>query len=53
MVKLRTEYRFQFLIKSVSRGAVAQVLARARRFAELRQWPATALIVDVDPVEFL
>ena len=53
MVKLRTEYRFQFLIKSVSRGAVAQVLARARRFAERRQWPATALIVDVDPVEFL
>lgn len=53
MVKLRTDYRFQFLIKSLSRGAVAQVLARARWFAEDRQWPATALVVDVDPVEFL
>ena len=53
MVKLRTDYRFQFLIKSVSRAAVAQVLARARRFAEDRQWPATALLVDVDPIEFL
>ena len=53
MVKLRTDYRLQFLIKSLSRGLVAQVLARARRFAEDRQWPATALLVDVDPVEFL
>ena len=53
MVKLRTDYRFQFLIKSLSRGAVAQVLARARRYAEDRQWPATALLVDVDPIDFL
>lgn len=53
LVKLRADYRFQFLIKSVSRGAVAQVLARARQFAGDKQWPATALIVDVDPVEFL
>ena len=52
MVKLQAEYRFQFLIKSVRRSAVAQVLGRARRFAAQQQWPATALVIDVDPVDF-
>ena len=33
MVKLRTEYRFQFLIKSLSRDSVARLLKRARAFA--------------------
>ena len=53
MVRLRADYRFQFLIKSVSRSAVARLLARARAFAEQRSWPASALVVDVDPVDFL
>ena len=53
MVKLRTEYRFQFLIKSVNRKSLAELLAKARRFAADRKWPATALIIDVDPVDFL
>lgn len=53
MVKLRTEYRFQFLIKSLSRDSVAQLLKRARAFAAEQQWPATALVIDVDPLDFL
>ena len=53
MVRLRTDYRFQFLIKSLSRASVAQLVARARRFAEDHRWPPTALVIDVDPVEFL
>ncbi len=52
LVKLRKDYRFQFLIKSLSRAAVASFLARALRFAEERKWPATALVIDVDPVDF-
>ena len=51
--KLRTEYRFQFLVRSVNRKSLAELLAKARRFAELQKWPATALIIDVDPVDFL
>ena len=51
--KLRTEYRFQFLVRSVNRKSLAELLAKARRFAERRKWPATALIIDVDPVDFL
>ncbi len=53
LVKLRADYRFQFLIKSLSRSAVAGLLARARTFAEERRWPASALVLDVDPVDFL
>ena len=52
MVKLRAEYRFQFLIKSLSRKSVAQLLSRARHFAEEQGWPATALVIDVDPFDF-
>jgi primosomal protein N' len=52
MVKLRAEYRFQFLIKSLSRKSVAQLLSRARQFAEEQGWPATALVIDVDPFDF-
>ena len=53
MAKLRTEHRFQFLIKSPNRRAVAEVLGRARRHAAEQKWPATALMIDVDPVDFL
>ncbi len=51
MSKLRTEYRFQFVVKSTSRGPVARLLARARAFAEDNSWRATALVIDVDPVD--
>ena len=53
MVKLKADYRFQFLIKSLRRSAVAPFLARAREYALERKWPATALVIDVDPVDFL
>ena len=53
MAKLRAEHRFQFLIKSPNRKAVAEVLGRARRHAAEQNWPATALMIDVDPVDFL
>ena len=52
MVRLRSEYRFQFLIKSLSRKGVADVLGRARGFAHEKGWPPTALVVDVDPLDF-
>ncbi len=53
MAKLRTEYRFQFLIKAWNRKSVAQLLGKAQSFAAERKWPATALTIDVDPVDFL
>ncbi len=51
--KLKKEYRYQLLIKAASRKALAQALARVRRFALEHDWPATALVIDVDPVSLL
>lgn len=53
MVKLKADYRFQFVIKSAGRKAVAELLGRARSFAEERKWPATALVLDVDPLDLM
>lgn len=54
MVRLRTEYRYQFLLKASrrGRGVIAETLGKARCFANSREWPATALVIDVDPVNF-
>jgi primosomal protein N' (replication factor Y) len=51
--KLKTEYRYQFLLKAVSRKSLAQVLRRARDFALAENWPATALVIDVDPMSLM
>lgn len=53
VVKLRAEYRYQFLLKSRSRKAIAVVLKRAREFALEQDWPQTALAIDVDPMSLI
>ena len=53
MVKLKSEYRYQFLLKSSSRRDLAQLLKGARHFAEEHKWPATALVIDVDPLSLM
>jgi primosomal protein N' (replication factor Y) len=53
VVKLRTEYRYQFLLKSLSRKNVAATLKRAREYALAQGWPQTALVIDVDPMSLL
>jgi len=53
VVKLKSEFRYQFLIKSLSRRALAQLLHGARRYAAQNHWPATALVIDVDPLSLM
>ena len=53
MVKLKSEYRYQFLLKSSSRRDLAQLLKGARHFAEEHKGPATALVIDVDPLSLM
>jgi len=53
MVKLKAEYRYQFLLKASSRRDLGQLLHGARRFAEDHKWPATALVIDVDPMSLM
>jgi primosomal protein N' (replication factor Y) len=47
--RLKNEYRYQMLLKSVSRKTLNELLHGARRHALKQKWPATALAVDVDP----
>jgi len=51
--KLKSEYRYQLLIKAASRKALSETLSAIRRFAQEQDWPATALVIDVDPVSLL
>ena len=51
--RLKSEYRYQLLIKAAGRKALKDTLESVRRFAESRRWPATALVIDVDPLSLL
>jgi primosomal protein N' (replication factor Y) len=51
--RLKDEYRYQTLIKSTSRPLLNQTLSRLREAALERKWPATALVIDVDPLNLL
>ena len=51
--RLKTEYRYQALIKSSSRRTLSELLQRVRRFGLDRKWSATALVIDVDPLTLM
>ena len=51
--RLKNEFRYQLLIKSSSRKALNELLGRARDFASENKWPATALVIDVDPLTLM
>jgi primosomal protein N' (replication factor Y) len=51
--RLKNEYRYQLLIKAAGRKALKSALDSMRHFALDRKWPATALVIDVDPLTLL
>jgi primosomal protein N' (replication factor Y) len=51
--RLKSEYRYQLLIKAASRNALKKTLDELRRFALENKWPATSLVVDVDPLTLM
>ncbi|PYT24318.1 MAG: primosomal protein N', partial [Acidobacteria bacterium] len=51
--RLKNEFRYQLLIKSASRKTLNELLVRAREFALESKWPATALVIDVDPLTLM
>ncbi len=51
--KLKTEYRYQFLLRAGNRARLGQALRQARAFAQSEGWPPTALVIDVDPMSLL
>jgi primosomal protein N' (replication factor Y) len=53
VLRIKAEFRYQFLIKAASRKALNELLRSARDFARGRKWGATALVIDVDPLTLL
>jgi primosomal protein N' (replication factor Y) len=53
VARVKREFRFQMLIKSASRPALARVLRQLREYTVNAKWPATALAIDVDPISLL
>ncbi|MGH9612168.1 MAG: helicase-related protein, partial [Bryobacteraceae bacterium] len=51
--KLKSEYRYQLLIKAADRKRLNEILNSLRRFAQERKWRQTALAIDVDPLSLL
>jgi len=51
--RLKNEYRYQTLVKSSSRPLLNRMLKMVRAAAVERKWPATALVIDVDPLSLL
>ncbi|MGA2436560.1 MAG: primosomal protein N', partial [Bryobacteraceae bacterium] len=51
--RLKNEFRYQLLIKSASRKALKQALDGMRQFALENKWPATSLVIDVDPLTLM
>jgi primosomal protein N' (replication factor Y) len=53
VLRIKAEFRYQFLVKSASRKALNSFLNRARAFAREQKWNATSLVIDVDPLSLL
>lgn len=51
--RLKTEYRYQILLKSASRPKLNELLAKLRQYALEQKWNATSLVIDVDPLSLL
>jgi primosomal protein N' (replication factor Y) len=50
LARLKEEHRFQFLLKSPSRGSLHDALAGCLDFCVKKQIPETAIVLDVDPL---
>jgi primosomal protein N' (replication factor Y) len=53
IARLRKDYRFQFLLKSPRRSQLTRALAACLDACAKKEIPATAVLVDIDPVSLL
>ena len=51
--RLKNEYPLPVPDQGASRKGLNELLRRVRNFAQERKWPATALVIDVDPLSLL
>jgi primosomal protein N' (replication factor Y) (superfamily II helicase) len=53
LARLKTEYRFQFLLKSRRKAQLAKLLAGAVAYCDAKEIPPTAVLVDMDPLQLM
>ncbi len=51
--RLKNEFRYQILLKTMRRTLLRETLTRLRRYAEQENWGATTLVIDVDPISLM
>ncbi len=53
LAKLKSEYRFQFLLKAKRKAQLTKLLAGALVCCDKKEIPQTAVLVDMDPLQLL
>jgi primosomal protein N' (replication factor Y) len=53
VLRVKTEYRYQMLLKTSSRKRLGELLSEVRRFAAAEKWGPANLAIDVDPMTLL
>ena len=53
LLRLKRDYRYQFLIKSQRHDTLQTLLHEVRACAKEADFPATGLVIDVDPFNLL
>jgi primosomal protein N' (replication factor Y) len=51
--KLKSEFRYQLLLKAANRKRLNETLRELQHFAHNQKWAVTALVIDVDPLTLL
>jgi primosomal protein N' (replication factor Y) len=53
VARVKTEYRFQMLLKTANRARLNEVLGLVRAFTAAEKWNPAMLAIDVDPMTLL
>lgn len=53
VAKVKAEYRYQLLLKASKRTVLREILAQLRNYAAEHNWPATSLVIDMDPLSLM
>jgi primosomal protein N' (replication factor Y) len=51
--RLKAEYRYQLLLKASKRTLLRSTLKNLQEYAAREKWPATAVVIDVDPLSLM
>jgi primosomal protein N' (replication factor Y) len=53
VLRVRNEFRYQIFLKASRRSILRETIKKIRSFAENEKWRATALVLDVDPIQLM